>query len=98
MGWSGRCAVLLGGDSLPRRKPDPDQLFAAAAALQVSPADCVYVGDDERDIVAAQRAGMKSVAALWGYRLEHEDPVAWAADVMVEAPAGLLAPGVLAPR
>ncbi len=98
MGWEARCAVLLGGDSLPKRKPDPDQLFAACAALSVAPAQCVYVGDDERDIVAAQRAGMKSVAALWGYRLEHEDPRAWAADVMVEAPAGLLSAGVLATR
>jgi len=98
MGWNARCAVLLGGDSLPRRKPDPDQLFAAADALQISPSECVYVGDDERDIVAAQRAGMKSVAALWGYRLDHEDPQTWAADVMVELPAGLLAPGVLARR
>lgn len=98
MGWTSRCAVLLGGDSLPKRKPDPEQLFAAAAALRVSPGDCVYVGDDERDIVAAQRAGMKSVAALWGYRLDHEDPQTWAADVMVESPAGLLAPGVMARR
>ncbi|MEO8161113.1 MAG: phosphoglycolate phosphatase [Arenimonas sp.] len=98
MGWNGRCAVLLGGDSLPRRKPDPDQLLEACARLGVAAADCVYVGDDERDIVAAQRAGMKSVAALWGYRLEHEDPRSWAADLMVEAPVGLLQAGVLAPR
>jgi len=98
MGWSGRCAVLLGGDSLPKRKPDPDQLLHACEVLGVAAADCVYVGDDERDIVAAQRAGMKSVAALWGYRLEHEDPLAWAADAMVETPAGLLQAGVLSPR
>ena len=34
--------------------------------------DCVYVGDDERDIEAARAAGMPSVVALWGYRLDDE--------------------------
>ena len=54
MGWRSRCAILLGGDSLPRKKPEPDQLLHACAALQLAPARCVYVGDDERDIVAAR--------------------------------------------
>jgi phosphoglycolate phosphatase len=96
MGWTARCAVLLGGDSLPRRKPDPDQLFAACEALGVAAGDSVYVGDDERDIVAARRAGMKSVAALWGYRLDGEDPASWAADVLAQSPSDLLRDGVLA--
>lgn len=95
MQWSRRCAVLIGGDTLPRKKPDPDQLFLAAETLGVQAADAVYVGDDERDIIAARHAGMKSIAALWGYREAHEDPSAWQADVLVEQPSGLLAPGVL---
>ena len=95
MGWESRCAVLLGGDSLPKRKPDPDQLLQACASCGVEPARAVYVGDDERDIVAARNAGMKSVAALWGYRLDTEDPHAWQADAAVEAPAHLLLPGLL---
>jgi phosphoglycolate phosphatase len=98
MGWRERCAVLIGGDSLPRKKPDPDQLLLACDTLGVAPADCVYVGDDERDIVAARAAGMGSVAALWGYREAHEDPLAWNADRSVAEPDGLLAPGVLARR
>ncbi|MFT3806513.1 phosphoglycolate phosphatase [Arenimonas sp.] len=95
MGWSTRSAILLGGDSLPRKKPDPDQLFLACEELGVSPGDCIYVGDDERDIVAARRAGMKSVAALWGYREAHEDPAAWRPDAMAASPRDLLAPGLL---
>lgn len=95
MGWSARSAILLGGDSLPRKKPDPDQLFLACEELGVTPGDCIYVGDDERDIVAARRAGMKSVAALWGYREAHEDPAAWCPDAMAQQPRGLLAPGLL---
>jgi phosphoglycolate phosphatase len=95
MGWATRCAVLYGGDSLPRKKPDPDQLLAAAADCGVAPGDCVYVGDDERDIVAARSAGMRSVAALWGYRLDEDDPQAWRADVLADAPRDLLRAGVL---
>jgi phosphoglycolate phosphatase len=98
MGWSERCAVLLGGDSLPQRKPDPEPLWHACKALGVEPAQSVYVGDDERDIVAARRAGLKSVAALWGYRLEHEDPYAWQADAAAEQPRDLLLPGLLSVR
>jgi 2-phosphoglycolate phosphatase len=95
MGWRERCAILIGGDSLPRKKPDPDQLLLASDTLEVTPRECVYVGDDERDIVAARAAGMASIAALWGYREAHEDPRAWNADRNVAEPDGLLAPGVL---
>ncbi len=95
MGWSQRSAVLIGGDTLPRKKPDPDQLFHACELLAVQAADCIYVGDDERDVTAAKHAGMKSIAALWGYREAHDDPVLWRADVMSDAPMQLLDEGVL---
>jgi phosphoglycolate phosphatase len=95
MGWSERCAVLLGGDSLPQRKPDPEPLWHACKECGIEAAQAVYVGDDERDIVAARKAGMKSVAALWGYRLDTEDPHSWQADAAVERPRDLLLPGIL---
>lgn len=83
-GWQQRCAVLVGGDSLAERKPHPLPLLHAAQAIGIPAADCVYVGDDERDIIAARAAAMPSVAALWGYRLHSDDPLAWQADVLVE--------------
>lgn len=92
LGWESRCAVLIGGDSLSARKPDPLPLRVAAERLGIAPAVCVYVGDDERDIVAARAAGMPSVVALWGYRLEEDDPVAWQGDIMIEQPGQLCAP------
>jgi phosphoglycolate phosphatase len=79
-GWTTRCAVLVGGDTLPRRKPDPAPLRYACERLGIAPSDALYVGDDERDVQAARAAGMPSVAALWGYRLPAEDPLAWGAD------------------
>lgn len=95
MGWSERSAILIGGDTLPRKKPDPDQLFHACEILGVRPGECVYVGDDERDIVAARNAGMKSVAALWGYREAHEDPLEWKPDAVAKVPLDMIAPGLL---
>ncbi|MEO6171735.1 MAG: phosphoglycolate phosphatase [Arenimonas sp.] len=95
MGWTQRSAVLIGGDTLPRKKPDPDQLFHACELLAVQTSDCIYVGDDERDVMAARHAGMKSVAALWGYREAHDDPKNWKPDVMAQTPLDLLAAGVL---
>jgi len=86
MGWTHRSAVLIGGDTLPRKKPDPDQLFHACELLAVQAADCVYVGDDERDVLAANHSGMKSVSALWGYPEAHGYPRVWRADSMAQSP------------
>ncbi|MFD0738578.1 phosphoglycolate phosphatase [Lysobacter koreensis] len=93
LGWQARCAVLIGGDTLPVRKPDPLPLTVAAERIGIDPAQCVYVGDDERDIIAARAAGMPSVVALWGYRLPEDDPAAWQGDVLVEEAAALCDPG-----
>ena len=89
LGWQDRCAVLVGGDTLAARKPDPLPLTFAAERMGVVPAECVYVGDDERDIIAARAAGMPSVVALWGYRLSEDDPIAWQGDVLVDQPAAV---------
>jgi phosphoglycolate phosphatase len=92
LGWQRRCAVLVGGDTLPVRKPDPLPLLHAAMQLGLGAEDCVYVGDDERDILAARAAAMPSIAALWGYRLDDDDPATWQADVSAPSPRALLDP------
>lgn len=94
LGWATRCAILVGGDTLPQRKPHPLPLLHAARTLHVDVRDCAYVGDDERDIVAARAANMPSVIALWGYRLPGDLPQQWAGDLMVETPHDLLDPAV----
>ena len=90
LGWRERCAVLIGGDTLAERKPHPLPLLHAAELLGHAPEACVYVGDDERDIVAARAARMPSIVALWGYRQDGDDPVRWQGDAMVEDPHHLL--------
>ena len=91
LGWESRCAVLVGGDTLPVHKPDPAPLLHAARRVGEAPEDCVYVGDGDRVIIAARAAGMPALVALWGYRLDDDDPLAWQADSLYEAPADLLA-------
>ena len=95
LGWSGRSAVLLGGDSLPRKKPDPDQLLHACAVLSVEPQQVVYIGDDERDIQAANAADMRSIGALWGYRPLDDDPARWQADALADTPMELITRGLM---
>ncbi len=87
-----RCAAMVSGDCLPLRKPDPAPLLHACALAGVDAGRSVYVGDDMRDIEAGQRAGMKTIAAGWGY-LNGEDPRAWQADSVALSPGELL--GVL---
>lgn len=89
LGWETRCAVLIGGDTLAEKKPHPLPLLVATERMGFAAGDCVYVGDDERDIQAARAAGMPSIAALWGYRQDHEDPAQWGADVIMETPRDL---------
>ena len=90
LGWEARCAVLIGGDTLAERKPHPLPLLHAATELGAAIGDCVYVGDDRRDIDAARAAGMRSVVALWGYRPDGDEPAEWGGDLMVETPRALL--------
>jgi N-acetyl-D-muramate 6-phosphate phosphatase len=62
-----RAASIVSGDTLPVRKPDPAPLRHAAAAIGVAERDCVYLGDAERDMLAARAAGMRAVFARHGY-------------------------------
>lgn len=89
MGWSERCGILVGGDTLPVSKPDPAPLLHACTKLRIDPARCIYVGDDQRDIQAARAACMPSAVALWGYRQAHENPHAWGANIAIHAPGDL---------
>lgn len=85
----GHAACVIAGDTTPHAKPHPEPLFEAARRIGLSPAECWYVGDDLRDMQAAQAAGMVSVAAGWGY-CGDSDPVTWQADHVAAAPGELL--------
>jgi phosphoglycolate phosphatase len=67
LGLGGFFAVVLGGDSLPVRKPDPGFLAAALDRLGAAPEDAVMVGDHRNDVLAAHGAGIKAIFARYGY-------------------------------
>ena len=82
--------TVVSGDSTPHAKPHPEPLFEAARRLGVEPAHCLYVGDDERDIVAGLAAGMGTVAATYGYLGQKSDPAQWGAHAIINFPGALL--------
>ena len=77
------CAALICGDTLPVRKPAPDGLLEACRRMGVAPENCVYVGDDQRDIQAARAAGCAAVAAAYGYYALDDPPESWDADRII---------------
>ena len=86
----GDAGAIVSGDSTPYSKPHPAPLFAAAEQLGLEPHECIYVGDDERDIQAGRAAGMGTVAAMYGYLGTGAMPADWGADAMIYSPLDLL--------
>jgi phosphoglycolate phosphatase len=82
--------AIVSGNTTPHAKPHPEPLYEAARRLSVDPLRCVYVGDDERDIVAGLAAGMGTVAATYGYLGQQTDVSRWNAHVHIDSPIKLL--------
>ena len=82
--------AIVSGDTTPHAKPHPAPLLEAARQMGVDATQCVYVGDDERDIVAGLAAGMKTVAATYGYLGKKTEIEAWGAHAVINSPLALL--------
>lgn len=85
-----KAACVVSGDTTAHAKPHPAPLLEAARRLGIEAAQCWYVGDDLRDIQAAQAAGMTSIAAAWGY-CGATEPTHWKADAILDTPQELMA-------
>ncbi|MCF6441880.1 phosphoglycolate phosphatase [Pseudoalteromonas luteoviolacea] len=59
--------MVVGGDSLPKRKPDPMQLTYVCETLGVKASSCLMIGDSKNDIFAATAAKMQSIGLTYGY-------------------------------
>ncbi|KAF0192413.1 MAG: phosphoglycolate phosphatase [Gammaproteobacteria bacterium] len=81
-------ALVVSGDSLPRKKPDPMPLLHAAAFFKVAPADALMVGDSVNDVTAARAAGFQVACVPYGYN--HGEDIRQAKpDVVIETLAAL---------
>lgn len=87
LGLAGLIEAVVGGDTLPERKPHPAPVTAALRALAAAPEAAVMVGDNHHDVEAGHGAGLKAV--LVGYGYAHGDPQTLGADRVVEAFAEL---------
>jgi 2-phosphoglycolate phosphatase len=82
---------VVSGDTTPHLKPHPAPLLHAAGLLALPPAQCLYLGDDLRDIQGARAAGMRAVAVDWGYHHPGSGgPGTWQADAVVSKPLDVL--------
>ena len=82
--------AVVSGDTTPHAKPHPAPLLEAATRLGLQPGQCIYVGDDERDIAAGLAAGMGTVAATYGYLGAKANPMEWGAHAAIKTPSELL--------
>jgi phosphoglycolate phosphatase len=82
--------AIVSGDTTPYAKPHPEPLLEAARRMRVTPEQCLYVGDDERDVVAGQAAGMNTVAANYGYLGNRAEVGTWGAHAQINSPLELL--------
>ncbi len=87
---SERASMVVSGDTTPHSKPHPAPLLHAASGLRISPSRCMYVGDDLRDIVAGNAAGMPTIVAEYGYIGADGASDAWPATGWIADPLALL--------
>lgn len=85
-----RAACIVSGDTTGNSKPHPEPMLAACKLAGVSPENCVYIGDAPHDIAAGKNANMKTLAALYGYLQDDDQPENWGADALIRHPQHLL--------
>lgn len=90
LGFAKAPAVVVSGDTCGEAKPSVKPMHFACEAIGVRPENCLYVGDAQRDMVAAKNAGMVSVLAEWGYIGAGDEVAGWPVDFAIESPLHLL--------
>ncbi|MBR9727221.1 HAD family hydrolase [Shewanella intestini] len=79
LGLTQQSVTIISGNSTTHSKPHTAPMLLAAQQLQVNCEHILYIGDAERDLIAAQNANMIGGVALWGYINKHDEPCHWPA-------------------
>lgn len=90
LGYASRAACLVSGDTCAHAKPHPMPMLHAAELIGVAPEQCLYLGDDRRDMEAANAAHMQGIIAEYGYIDPQADLASWQAAGAVQHPPELL--------
>ena len=83
-------AIVVCGDNVTHTKPHPESVIKAYTVLNKTPEQCLFIGDNIRDIKAGKAAGVKTVAALYGYIDRMDAPANWGADYQIKHPEELV--------
>ncbi|MCK9381963.1 MAG: HAD-IA family hydrolase [Sulfuritalea sp.] len=90
LGLRQRSACIVCGDSAQRSKPHGHPMQLASAVIGIAATDCIYVGDDERDVISGRAVGMRTIVAAWGYLGSGKPPASWGADAIAASPQDIL--------
>jgi N-acetyl-D-muramate 6-phosphate phosphatase len=90
LGLSQRAACVISGGDTTHSKPHPEPLLTASSAMAIAPDECIYLGDDIRDVQASLAAGMEPVIARYGYLGSASPPESWGARYLIDQPQELL--------
>jgi N-acetyl-D-muramate 6-phosphate phosphatase len=90
LGYAQRAGCLISGDTCAHAKPHPEPMHEACATLKISAGHCLYLGDDKRDMDAANAVNMRGIIANYGYVSEDCSIANWQAYGSVNAPLELL--------
>ena len=91
LGYAERASCLISGDTCKHAKPHPEPLLKACELIGITPDECLYLGDDLRDMQAANAAGMRGIIANYGYVSADASVENWHAHGSVNRPTELLA-------
>ena len=91
LGLAHRVACVICGDEIANTKPHPEPLLTASQKININATDCIYVGDDIRDVQASLAAGMQPIVARYGYLGSVQPPETWGARYLIDHPEQLLA-------
>ena len=80
--------IVVSGDTLPMKKPDPLPLLHAAEHFGVPPGDSLMLGDSKSDVTAARAAGFQVICMSYGYN-HGEDIRDYAPDAVIDSMAEL---------
>jgi len=90
LGMASRAACLISGDTCAHAKPHPEPMLKACELIGVLPEQCLYLGDDLRDMQAANASGMRGIIASYGYVSGDVSVTNWNAHGSVDKPTELL--------
>jgi len=90
LGYAERAACLISGDTCTLAKPHPDPLLKACEIIGVTPGQCLYLGDDLRDMQAANAAAMRGIIARYGYIGDDAQLDNWEAHGIIGTPTELI--------